>query len=121
MAKIHKINTKAKPEINTGFGVNPSNYGGRFINKDGRANIEKNGISFLEKISWYHTMLLMPRWKFFMVIVLFYVSINLVFATIYFLVGVQSLGEIPSPSRLQILLKHFFSVPKLLLLLVMGE
>ena len=65
MAKFHRINTRAKPEINTGFGNNPSNYGGRFVNKNGRANIEKTGISFLEKISWYHTMLLMPRWKFF--------------------------------------------------------
>ena len=32
---LKKINTKAKAEINTGFGANASNYGGRFINKDG--------------------------------------------------------------------------------------
>jgi inward rectifier potassium channel len=108
MAKSHKINTRAKSEINTGFGTNPSNYGGRFVNKNGRANIEKNGISFFEKISWYHTMLLMPRWKFFSVIVLFYVCINLLFATIYFLIGLQSLGEIPSPSKLSNFAEAFF-------------
>ncbi len=108
MARIPKINSRAKPEINTGFGINANNYGGRFINKNGRANIEKKGISFLEKISWYHTMLLLPRWKFLLIIVLFYVCINLIFATIYFLVGVQSLGEIPSPSTLTNFAESFF-------------
>ncbi len=108
MAKIRKINSRLKPEINTGFGVNSSDYGGRFVNKNGRANIEKNGIGFLEKISWYHTMLLLPRWKFFLVIVLFYVCINLLFATIYFLIGVDTLGEIPSPSTLTNFAESFF-------------
>lgn len=108
MARMGKINSRAKPEINTGFGINATNYGGRFINKNGRANIEKKGISFLEKISWYHTMLLLPRWKFFFIILLFYVCINLIFATIYFLIGVQSLGEIPSPSTLTNFAESFF-------------
>lgn len=108
MARFHKINSKAKAEINTGFGINASNYGGRFLNKDGRANIQKNGIGFLEKISWYHTMLLMPRWKFFSVILIFYIFINLVFATIYFLVGIDTLGEIPSPSILTNFAEAFF-------------
>ena len=108
MARMDRINSRAKPEINTGFGINANNYGGRFINKNGRANIEKKGIGFLEKISWYHTMLLLPRWKFFLIIVLFYVCINLIFATIYLLIGVQSLGEIPSPSTLTNFAESFF-------------
>ncbi|MDQ6904142.1 MAG: ion channel [Bacteroidota bacterium] len=108
MARSHKINTKAKPEINTGFGINPSNYGGRFLNKNGRANIEKTGIGFLEKISWYHTMLLLSRWKFFSIILIFYVCSNLVFATIYFSIGIKSLGEIPSISHLHNFAEAFF-------------
>ena len=35
MAFLRKINSKAKAEINTGFGTNNAAYGGRFINKDG--------------------------------------------------------------------------------------
>lgn len=108
MSLLRKINSKAKSEINTGFGANPSSYGGRFLNKNGRANIERSGLGFLEKISWYHTMLLMPRWKFFSVIVLFYVFINLVFAGIYFFIGVDSLGQIPSPSELTNFAEAFF-------------
>ncbi len=108
MSLLKKINLKAKPEINTGFGINPSNYGGRFLNKNGRANIEKKGIGFLEKISWYHTMLLLPRWKFFSIILLFYVCSNLVFAGFYFLIGIQRLGQIPSSSQLHNFAEAFF-------------
>ena len=108
MAILRKISSRLKPEINTGFGINSSDYGGRFINKNGRANIEKRGVGLFEKISWYHTMLLLPRWKFFSVIVLFYILSNLLFATIYFLVGVDTLGEIPSPSTLTNFGEAFF-------------
>jgi inward rectifier potassium channel len=108
MAKIRKINSRVKPEINTGFGVNSSDYGGRFLNKNGRANIEKSGLGFLERVSWYHTMLLMPRWKFFSTILLFYICVNIFFATVYFIIGVDSLGEIPSPSTLTDFAESFF-------------
>lgn len=108
MAILRKINTKVKSEINTGFGNNPSNYGGRFVNKDGGANIEKRGLGFLEKISWFHTMLLMPRWKFFSVIILFYIVTNLFFGTIYFLAGVNNLSGLTSTSPLSTFADSFF-------------
>ncbi|MEO6219537.1 MAG: ion channel [Ginsengibacter sp.] len=108
MAWARKIITKAKPEVNTGYGNNPSNYGGRFVNKDGRPNIEKRGLGFLEKISWYHTMLVIPRWKFFLIILIFYISINLIFATIYYVIGVGRLGVIPSGSDLTNFADSFF-------------
>ena len=108
MAILRKINSKVKPEINTGFGVNSSDYGGRFVNKNGRANIEKKGIGFFEKISWYHTMLLMPRWKFFSVIILFYIVTNLFFGTLYFLIGVNNLGGMTSTTPLSNFAEAFF-------------
>jgi inward rectifier potassium channel len=61
MAFSKKINSKAKSESNTGFGTNATNYGGRFINKSGNANVRKTGIGFLESISWFHTMLTIPK------------------------------------------------------------
>ncbi len=91
MAILHKINSKAKTEINSGFGVNAADYGGRLINKDGQPNIEKKGVSFLEGISWYHTMLQLPRWKFFLTILSFYILINFVFAFVYIAIGIQHL------------------------------
>ncbi len=108
MALLHKINNKAKAENNTGFGANSQNYGGRFINKNGNANIQKVGISFLEGISWYHTMLKIPRWKFFFIIILFYFIVNLFFASIYMFIGVENLRGVTSVSRIDKFGEAFF-------------
>lgn len=108
MALLHKINKKAKAEKNSGFGTNSQNYGGRFINKNGNANIQKVGIGFLEGISWYHTMLKIPRWKFFFIIILFYFIVNMFFASIYMLIGVENLRGVSSVSRIDKFGEAFF-------------
>ncbi|MBL7700643.1 MAG: transporter [Ferruginibacter sp.] len=96
MSLLRKINTRAKTEINTGFGTNASDYGGRFVNKSGKPNIEIKGVPFLSRISWYHTMLSLPGWKFLTVIFSFYIIINFIFAGIYMLIGVENLNGIES-------------------------
>lgn len=93
---LKKVNSKAKSVTTTGFGTNPSSYGGRFINKDGSANVVKRGLTFFERISWYHTMLTMPAWKFLGIIVSFYAGINFVFASLYYAIGVENLDGIGS-------------------------
>ncbi|MEP6674564.1 MAG: ion channel [Ferruginibacter sp.] len=101
MAVLRKINSKAKTEINTGFGTNTSDYGGRYINKNGKANIEKKGLGLLERISWYHAMLALPRWKFLVLIFLFFILINFVFALIYMLIGVEHLSGMLTENNTQ--------------------
>lgn len=94
MALLHKLNKKAKTEINTGFGANASDYGGRFVNKDGQPNIKKIGVGFLERTSWYHAMLAISGWKFLGIIFAFYIAVNLFFAGIYFWSGIENLNGI---------------------------
>lgn len=94
MALFTKINTKAKSDENTGFGTNPGSYGGRFVNKDGTANIEKRGMRFLSRISWYHTMIDLPGWKFLSILFLFYIGVNFMFACIYYGIGIEYLDGI---------------------------
>ncbi|WP_366183931.1 ion channel [Flavobacterium ovatum] len=94
MALLDHINLKAKTDKNTGFGTNSSSYGGRFINKNGVANIEKKGMNILHRISWYHTLIDMPMWKFMTIVLAFYVGINFVFAAIYFGIGIEYLDGI---------------------------
>lgn len=108
MALLRKINTKAQTEANSGFGTNASDYGGRFINKDGSPNIEKKGIGLMERISWFHTMLALPRWKFLLFIFLFYISINLVFAAVYYLIGIEHLGGVITTSKWEQFGEAFF-------------
>ena len=94
MALFHRFNSRAKSLINTGFGSSASTTGGRFINKDGTVNATKKGISIFDRISWYHTMLDMPSWKFLSILLLFYITINFVFALLYFGIGIEHLNGI---------------------------
>ena len=94
MALFKSINNKAKTIDSSGFGTSASNYGGRFVNKNGDANVRKKGIGILERTSWHHFMLTIPRWQFFGIIILFYFLANLFFATIYYYIGVEHLNGI---------------------------
>ena len=111
MAFLNSINTKAKAFLNSGFGTNSSNYGGRFLNKDGTANVQKRGMGFFNHISWFRTLLDMPSWKFISVILFFYIVINFVFALVYFAIGVEHLNGIDTSSSLWVQFgqAYFFS------------
>lgn len=108
MSVFKKVNKKIKSDNQTGFGSNAANYGGRFINKNGTANVRKEGIGFIESISWYHTMLNIPRWKFMVIIFVFYLLVNFVFASIYCLIGVEHLNGISATTFLEKFGQAFF-------------
>lgn len=108
MAFLKKINGKAKADGNTGFGANATSYGGRFITKNGNANVKKTGIGFFDSISWYHTMVNIPRWKFILIIVLFYFVVNFCFASLYYMIGVEHLKGINATSPLDKFGQAFF-------------
>lgn len=108
MALRKKINSKAKAVKNTGFGTNASSYGGRFVTKSGNANVRKTGIGFFDSISWYHTMLTIPRWKFFFIVFAFYFLVNFAFATIYYSVGVEHLNGINATKEIDKFGQAFF-------------
>jgi inward rectifier potassium channel len=85
----------------TGFGTNASNYGGRFLDKEGHANIEKKGLPFFHQISWFHTMLSLPAWKFQIIIFSVFLGINFVFASIYYIIGIEHLNGINATTELE--------------------
>lgn len=111
MNLLRKINEKAKSSDNTGFGSNPSGYGGRFVNKDGSANVEKRGLSFFTRTSWYHTMITMSGWKFMGVLLAFYSVANLFFAALYYFIGIEYLSGIDATGSelLKFAKAYFFS------------
>ena len=94
MALLKKLNNNAKTDENSGFGTNANSYGGRFVNKNGTANIEKRGMNFLRRISWYHTMIEMPNWKFMLILFSFYILLNFIFALLYYAIGIEHLDGI---------------------------
>jgi inward rectifier potassium channel len=98
MATNTRVNPSLKVNNDTGFGNNANNYGGRFVNRDGTFNLRKEGLPYWDRFSIYHSMLNIPRWKFFAVVVLFYLSINLVYTCIYWMVGVDQFQGIIADS-----------------------
>lgn len=99
MAQGIKINRNVKANNDTGFGTQTSSVGGRFINKDGSFNVQKRGLPFLRRISFYSYLLEFSWPKFLLLIVLFYLGINLVFTGLYMLAGLDGLTGFHSHSR----------------------
>ena len=105
---ISHTETHFKPNEDTGFGTNPDNYGGRFVNRDGTYNVRKEGVSFFDRFSLYHSMLNMPTWKFYGTLFAFYLSINFVFCCIYFFIGGNQFQGILAKSQIGIFKELFF-------------
>lgn len=108
MAILKRINSRARTDENTGFGVNSAMYGDRLVRKDGRQNIRRRGLAFFERLSWYHTMLDLPRTHFLGFIFGFFLLINLVFACIYYFVGVEHLGGMEAHSNTEQFIEAYF-------------
>lgn len=98
--KIRQKNTE-----NSGFGSNAS---GRFINKDGLPNVKRTGVNVFNSLSWYHTMLNLSSFRFISYLVVAYIVINLIFAMIYYLIGVEHLTGIDKSDPLNEFIDVFF-------------
>lgn len=90
----HFRRNKTAPVENTGFSTTSGARGARLINKDGTLNLRKTGLPFWEQISWFHTLIRMPTGKFLLSVFLFYGIANVLFATIYIMIGVHNLQGI---------------------------
>lgn len=103
---LQKRNFRSDPT--TGFGSRGNNAGGRFYRKDGTVNVVRKGVRFFDQLSWYHTMLSIPRWQFWLELCGIYVVINLIFAFIYWLIGVEHLVGVDQGNELGEFAEAFF-------------
>ena len=98
MTSQRKINPVLKQNNDTGFASNTQSTGGRFINKDGSYNLEKQGMPFLKRFSLFHDMLNLSNWKFIGVILVFYFTVNTAFTSLYILIGFEQLDGLKKES-----------------------
>jgi inward rectifier potassium channel len=109
MAFKRRVSQRFRSENNTGFGTNSSYSAGRFFNRNtGRANVQTRGINILTRHSWYHTMLQMSGTKFLLLLLIIYILINIVFAGIYYIVGIEHLAGVNTGSHLKNFTEVFF-------------
>lgn len=103
-----RINPFSKINNDTGFGASSSGSVGRFVNRDGSFNLRKEGWPVWQRVSLYHTMLNLSGWKFFLTIIIFFFGINLVYTSVYLLLGVHQFVGVIGTSEWQIFKEIFF-------------
>lgn len=84
---------KIKDSLDTGFSNKGDLTGKRLLNKDGSSNIRKEGLGILDRFHLYHTMISMSTTSFYLIIFGAYILINLFFAFIYLMIGVDNLVD----------------------------
>ncbi len=95
---------------NTGFASDGKSPTSRFIHKNGTLNVDFHGKYTWQQHSFYHSLLHLSHLKFLLLIFVFYSTINLIFAGIYMLIGVEHLaGVIGTTTTEKFTEAYFFS------------
>lgn len=97
-----------KTDEDTGFGYNRSMYGKRLLTPDGRPNVQITGLPVYERLSWYHTLIGMKTLTFLIVIFTSFLVINIVFAGVYLLIGMDHLSGINPKNDFEKIFDAFF-------------
>jgi len=83
----------------------------RLLNRDGTFNVTRTGLRFSSSINLYHSLLIMPWWRFLAILSASYLVINAGFAGIYLLCGPGALsGPVSEELHSSFLRAFFFSI-----------
>lgn len=96
--KISKLDQE-KNRKDSGFGTSATSTRARLILPDGTFNVTRKGQSFSAWLNLYHRMITMSVYEFVLVIAVAYFIVNLVFAVIYYLIGVEHLNGIEEQTK----------------------
>src|ERR1043165_5369347 len=92
----------------TGFGSRVTEPNQRLMNKDGSSNVKRKGLSILESISFYHSLITMPWWKFNVIVLSAYLVVNFIFASLYFFLDIQDLNGMIARTPAEKFFEAFF-------------
>jgi len=91
MARFIKFKSKYKEEDNTGFGNQPNTQGSKLIKNDGSFNVTIKGLPFSQRFNIFHDLITMPWWRFNLMVFIAYVVMNILFASLYLVVGMDQI------------------------------
>ena len=92
----------------TGFGNKVTEPNQRLMNKDGSSNVQRKGLSVFESISIYHSLITMPWWRFNIVVLVSYLVMNIIFASLYFFLDISHLNGMVAQNDFDKFLEAFF-------------
>jgi inward rectifier potassium channel len=91
-----------------GFGTKVVSRNQRLMHPDGRSNVRKKGLNFLEKLQFFHSLTKMSWTKFNLIVVGSYIFMNLFFAGLYELIGVNNLAGVTGKTSVERFEDAFF-------------
>ena len=101
--------TRFKQTFNDlGLGTKANTGSTRSLNKDGTFNVRKRNVPFLERINFFHSLVSMSWPNFLLLILAGYFIVNLFFASIYMLVGLEHLTGVEANSMFDAFMEAFF-------------
>lgn len=103
-----KINRNIRSKQNIGFGTQPGNIGGRFVNRDGTFNLRKTGWPIWKRMSIYSFLHELTWLQFLLTITVFYILVNLFFTSLYILAGLENFQGFLSTTRWGQIRETFF-------------
>jgi len=99
---------KEKEKKDIGFGTKNENNFKRALNKDGSFNVKRTDAGIFQSFELYHWLISISWKKFIFVVLLWYTAVNLFFAALYVLIGVDNLTGIDTSSQISKMLDAFF-------------
>lgn len=94
-------------EKELGFGNKRYTKSVRFLNKDGSVNISRRGMGF-QNINLYNWLISVKSLPFYAILLAGYLLINLLFGSIYYLIGAEQFGGVDMQSEAQKFISLFF-------------
>src|SRR5258706_13475209 len=91
-----------------GFGTKVVARAQRLMHPDGSSNVRKKGLNFFENIQFYHSLIKMSWTKFNLIVAASYIIMNLFFACMYELIGVENLAGILGKTPFEKFMDVFF-------------
>jgi inward rectifier potassium channel len=85
------IKRKQQTDDDLGFGQRPMGKDQRMMNADGTSNVKRIGLPFFRFDDTYNWLITMSWRKFMFIILVAYMIINILFASIYVLIGIENL------------------------------
>ncbi|RZK60323.1 MAG: ion transporter [Pedobacter sp.] len=98
------IKRKQHEEDDLGFGKGPMGKDQRMMNADGTSNVKRIGRPIFSSNDTYNWLISMSWRKFMFIILMAYLAINILFASIYVLIGIENLHGAPGITTRD----HFF-------------
>ena len=91
-----------------GFGTRVYVPNQRLVTKSGRSNVKRKGLTFFEELSFYHALITMPWWKFNLIVAAFYLSVNLLFAVLYYVIDISNINGMVAANDFERFMEAFF-------------